>query len=141
MVERATAVVLDPSRYRPFPEVAAVLAELRAARVPVGIVSNFDDFLFEILRETGLDAQFPVVVTSYREGVCKPDPTIFQPALDALGSDRAVSYFVGDSVHSDMGGAKRAGLHGVLVDREGVHEGYRGTRIGSLLELTALLGL
>ncbi|WP_181727380.1 HAD family hydrolase [Streptomyces sp. PT12] len=137
----AAAVVTQPRRYGVFPDVAPVLDLLAASGLPVGIVSNFDELLFDILRATGLDSWFPVVVTSYRTGVPKPDPLIFGEALRRTGMDPARTYHVGDSLHSDMGGARAAGLRGVLLDRTGAHPGYAGARIASLLDLPALLGL
>lgn len=141
LAESVAWTVLEPRSYRPFPEVTGVLARLAGAGTRVGIVSNFDDLLFDILRHTGLAAAFPVVVTSYRTGVCKPDPRIFHAALRATGAVAADTWYVGDSPYSDMGGARAAGLRGVLVDRDGVHRDYAGTRIASLTGLVPLLGL
>ncbi|KAA6223789.1 HAD family hydrolase [Streptomyces albofaciens JCM 4342] len=132
-------VIVEPRNYRVFPDVPEVLAGLAASGTAVGIVSNFDDLLFDILRCTRLDAAFPVVVTSYRSGVSKPDPRIFHQALSAMKADPGSACYVGDSVYSDMGGARAAGLRGILIDRDGTHHDYTGTRITSLLGLPALL--
>ncbi|MFI1421950.1 HAD family hydrolase [Streptomyces sp. NPDC020731] len=139
--ERAVTAVLAPGNYRVFDEVTGLLADLVAARVPIGIVSNFDDLLVDILRTTGLEQVFTTVVTSYRFGVCKPDPRIFHEAVGAIRTSPASTCYVGDSVYSDMGGARNAGLYGVLVDREGLHGDYSGHRIGSLAEVRGLLPL
>ena len=53
--------------------------------------------------------------------------------------DPARTYYVGDSLYSDMEGARAAGLRGVLIDRTDTHPEYAGTRISSLLELQALV--
>ena len=53
------------------------------------------------------------------------------------GDDRIL--YVGDSVVMDVGGARAAGLHPVLVDPYDDHVGAEFTRITSLAELPALL--
>lgn len=141
IAEQAAVAVTEPWRYQLFPETSVVLSRLAEARVPVGIVSNFDDLLFDILRATGLDQAFPVVVTSHRVGVYKPDPRIFSEALSAARMDPERTYYVGDSLYSDMEGARRSGLRGVLIDRQDAHPEYDGARITSLLELYDLLGM
>ncbi|QLE75588.1 HAD family hydrolase [Streptomyces rectiverticillatus] len=133
--------VVEPANYRLFLDVPAVLDRLAAAGIPVGIVSNFDDLLFEIHHHTGLHRWFRVVVTSYRTGISKPDPRIFHRALRTMGADPSRTCYVGDSVYSDMGGARAAGLQGILIDRAGAHAGYPGSRISTLRQLPGFLGL
>ena len=53
-------------------------------------------------------------------GVSKPDPAYFDAVLAALGvADRSRVLVVGDSLSSDIAGAKNAGLAGCLYDPEG----------------------
>lgn len=47
--------------------------------------------------------------------VGKPSPVFFQEALATTGATPPQAVMVGDDVESDVGGAQRAGLHGVLV--------------------------
>jgi HAD superfamily hydrolase (TIGR01458 family) len=49
------------------------------------------------------------------EVVGKPTAAYFQAALAELGAAPGEAVMVGDDVESDIGGAKRLGLHGVLV--------------------------
>jgi 2-haloacid dehalogenase len=53
---------------------------------------------------------FRSIVISEEAGVAKPDPRIFRPALEAIGVEAADVLFVGDSVTSDMAGARNAGM-------------------------------
>jgi len=53
---------------------------------------------------------FSSIVISEEVGIAKPDPRIFRPALEKLGIDAADVLFVGDSVTSDMAGARNAGM-------------------------------
>jgi len=45
----------------------------------------------------------------------KPEPLFFQAALEAIGVAPAEAIMVGDDIETDIGGAQRAGLRGVLV--------------------------
>ncbi|MFI1189008.1 HAD family hydrolase [Streptomyces californicus] len=141
IAEAAARTILRPANYAVFPDVAPVIERLAAERVPVAIVSNFDDLLFDVLGHTGLDTAFDTVLTSYRTGISKPDPRIFHLAAEAIGKDPATLLYVGDSVYSDMGGARAAGMRGVLIDRDGRNPTYTGDTIASLPGLLPHLGL
>lgn len=139
-IARAAAdVITDPESYRLFPEVTAVLTDLRSRDVPVAIVSNFDDLLFDILDHTGLTVHFPIVISSYRYGVSKPDPRIFEPAMAALRAHPDKTCYIGDSISTDMAGAKSASLQGILIDRENEYPDFSGLRISSLSGLEKFL--
>lgn len=45
----------------------------------------------------------------------KPDPAFFGTAVEALGVETGQVVMIGDDIHTDVGGAQRAGLTGVLV--------------------------
>jgi 2-haloacid dehalogenase len=95
------------------PEVPEFLATVRA---PVCIVSNADhaDILAALARH---GIQVADVVTSQEVGCYKPHPRIFDMALERTGWRRARVLHVGDSLHSDVGGARAAGLRAGWVNR------------------------
>lgn len=103
--------------WRCFPEVPDVLARLRDKGYRLAVVSNFDSRLPGILRAVGIDAFMDAIIYSSRAGSAKPDPAIFQQALDALGIAPEQALHVGDSVEADVGGAKAAGLKALLISR------------------------
>ena len=49
-------------------------------------------------------------------GVEKPDPRIFQIALERAGLEPSEAAYVGDLYSIDVLGARAAGLHAVLMD-------------------------
>ena len=113
----ARRVVADLTTRRLYPEVAVALDSLRA-RVPLGIVSNADDaFLSGTLAHNGL--AFDLVVYSEAERIYKPDPRLFQRALDRLGAAPDQVLYVGDSPSEDIAGAEAAGMPTVWVNRDG----------------------
>ncbi|MEO8902515.1 MAG: HAD family hydrolase [Polyangiaceae bacterium] len=77
--------------------------------VPVGIISNSEGRLAELVEELGKTALFRVVVDSGRLGIDKPDARIFQHAARALGVPLADIVHVGDAWEADVIGAREAG--------------------------------
>ena len=127
----------------PIAENIAALRELHAAGVPIGVVSNASGQIEELLRRGGVCQVGPgdhvpvlVIIDSHVVGVAKPDPTIFDHALELLpGIDRSRIAYVGDSVTMDVGGARAAGLHPILLDPFDDHPGADFDRIRSLADL------
>jgi 2-haloacid dehalogenase/putative hydrolase of the HAD superfamily len=121
---RALGVKLDPRPYVQHlidywrdpplqPETRGVLAALP---VPTCIVSNVDaDDLRCALARHGLRVDH--VVTSEETRSYKPDPHIFEVALERTGWRRERVMHVGDSLHSDIGGARAASIRGAWVNR------------------------
>jgi putative hydrolase of the HAD superfamily len=127
----------------PIPESVAALRALHEAGMPVGVVSNASGQIEEVLRRSGVcqvgegpATPVRVVVDSHVVGIAKPDPAIFEPALLHFpGVDRQRVAYVGDSVTMDIGGARAAGLHPILLDPHGDHAGADFERITTLEEL------
>jgi HAD superfamily hydrolase (TIGR01509 family) len=91
---------------KPIAGMFELVAELRARDVPVGIISNSEGHLAELVAELGYSALFPVVIDSGRVGVDKPNPRIFQLAAEALGVPLAEIVHVGDAWEADVLGAR-----------------------------------
>jgi putative hydrolase of the HAD superfamily len=91
-----------------------------------------------------LEPLFPVIVVSEEAGVWKPDPGIFEIALERSGIAAQDTIYVGDSAEHDVPGAHAAGLRAVWVNRLGID--WPGARppdaeISDLYQLLALLGI
>lgn len=110
--------------------------------LPVCIVSNADraDIETALARH---DLRVAQVVTSEEVRSYKPAPKIFETALRQTGWRRAHVMHVGDSLHSDVGGARAVGLRTGWVNRaHRIHDigNHRPDHeFGDLLELTALV--
>jgi putative hydrolase of the HAD superfamily len=76
----------------------------------LGIVSNFYGNLVTVCHNAAIRPLFSAIVDSVRVGCVKPDPRIFQSALDELGVTPADALFVGDSLPRDMAGARAMGM-------------------------------
>ena len=93
---------------------ADLLARLRPS-YRIGIVSNFYGNLHAVCDEAGLTPSIGVAVDSTLVGCKKPDPRIFQAALDALETAPEDTVFVGDSMRRDMAGARAMGMRHVWL--------------------------
>lgn len=93
----------------PLAGVLDALARLDAAGVPMVCVSNWDAGLPAHLERLGIGRYLRGVVASGAVGVAKPDPRIFDVAVDLLGVARDVIGHVGDEP-VDRAGALAAGL-------------------------------
>ncbi len=125
---------------RPAPGARDALARVVGTGIPVGIVSNADGTVAQILRTheimqvgpgPGVDVR--CIIDSGEVGVDKPDPRIFRIALDALDVAAERSWYVGDTPAIDIVGARDAGLSPILLDPEGLHadaDFARATSVG-----------
>lgn len=128
------------------PHNIAAVAQLAATGRPLAIVSNNDGTAERQMVEFGVCQIGPgplaavvAVVDSGLVGIRKPDPAIFTPALEALGTAPGRTLYVGDTVHADVLGARAAGLAVVQLDPYDDHAGFDHDRVADLDELVAVL--
>lgn len=88
-----------------YDDVLPVLKALREKGVRVAMLSNVGFDLSPTLARTGVGELLDGVVMSYAVGAVKPDPAIFQNALDALGLPASEVLMVGDAWQDDAGAA------------------------------------
>ena len=107
-----------PAYWTLYPETLGTLKTLKERGYELGIVSNFDSRLFNVLRGLGLAELFDTVTISSLAHAAKPAPRIFRLALDKHAMDAGDAVHVGDSRRDDVEGARKAGLQAVLLERE-----------------------
>jgi putative hydrolase of the HAD superfamily len=123
----------DPAGYRLFDDVRPALEELAGRGVTLGVVSNFEPWLEDVLALQEVDHLFAAVAISGRLGVAKPDPAIFRWAVQEAGADPAATVHVGDQPVNDVDAARAVGLTPVLIDRFARYPEPNGThRVESL---------
>ena len=93
------------------------LRELRARGLRTAIVSNCDHSTRPIVDELGLEREADAVVLSFEVGVAKPDPAIYQAALDALAARPEEAVFVDDQA-AYCDGAEAIGIRSFLILRD-----------------------
>lgn len=123
-----------------FPETAEVLDDLRNQGFKMGVISNFDDRIYTVMRSLGILSYFDTVTISSETGYCKPDPQIFAAAVRAIGEVSSQILLVGDSLHDDVEAGIRAGLKAVLIDRTDRYDSANHVqRISTLKKLLPIL--
>lgn len=104
--------------FRPYPDVQVFLERAVAGGVSLAVVTNGpSDLQRDKLHALGVGKLIKVVVISGEHGVAKPDPAIFQLALDELEVDPKDAWCVGDSLATDVAGAHRAGVTAIWLNR------------------------
>jgi len=98
------------------PETPAALDCLKEAGYRLAVISNADGRVEALIQGAGIRDRFEFVMDSDLEGVEKPDPEIFLRGCMRLGVDPGESLYVGDLYPVDVLGARKAGLHAVLMD-------------------------
>ena len=91
----------------------ALLESLRERGLKLGLVSNAFDpgwLLHRDLEQMGLADRLDFAVFSSEVGFRKPDPRIFERALEALGVAPENALFVGDRLYEDVRGAGELGM-------------------------------
>jgi len=92
------------------------LLKSNSHNIPWGIVTNADRTQRDRLQTLRLPSSPAAFLISEEVGLSKPDPRIFDLALEELGvADRRRSVMIGDDPSVDIEGARAAGLCTVLI--------------------------
>lgn len=121
-IEQAIAQYVASYRLARQP-VAGSLQLLQAlhGRVHIAIVTNnITAEQKEKLQECGLEPFVDTLVTSEDVGAIKPDPAIFESALQRIGCSAQEAVMLGDAWSADIIGAQRAGIRAVWLNRTGM---------------------
>jgi putative hydrolase of the HAD superfamily len=100
----------------PDPEAEPALRLVEERGVRAAVISNSNGSVRRILTELGLARYLEFVLDSGELGIEKPDPRIFQLALDRAGVEPARAIYVGDLYSIDVLGARAVGMTPVLLD-------------------------
>ncbi|MBW8270546.1 haloacid dehalogenase type II [Caldovatus aquaticus] len=126
-----------------YPEVPAVLRALRAAGVPVAILSNgAPGMLAEACEAAGIAALLDAVLSVEEVGVFKPDPRVYRLAVRHFGAEPEEMAFVSANPW-DAQAALANGFRAVRVNRADDPDEYalRGAGVPELRDLAPLPGL
>ena len=126
-------------RWQPYPDVVPTLSKLAEAGFKIGLVSNWDTRLGSLSVETGLSKYLDFVISSASVGLLKPQPQIFELALERAGVVAEQTLHVGDHYYADIMGARSVGITPVLLDRKGTVSKADCLVINNLYELVNYL--
>ncbi len=119
--------VLQPlleERYQPkkmvLDDVKPTLKKLKNQGYVLGLVTNRSDPVDEELEEYGFIPFFDFYFAAGEIDIWKPDPGIFEHALNLAGSKSEESTYIGDNYYTDVIGARNAGIYPILYDPRSV---------------------
>lgn len=120
-------------------DVRRVLPELKKAGYTMAVISNRDRPFQDVLDSHGLSEFFDFSLAGGDVDIYKPDPGIFEHALQRANLTPQETVYVGDNYFADVIGSRRAGLQPVLYDPSGIFVDVDATIIQSFDELQAVI--
>ena len=96
----------------PQPRLKETMAALHGMGIRLGVVSNIisTTLVPYALKEYGIEAYMECVVMSSQVGIRKPDPRIFEIAMNQMHATATETGYVGDTISRDVLGSRNAGL-------------------------------
>lgn len=130
----------------PYPDAVDCLRRLHRI-FHIGVIANQAPGTEERLRRFGLLPFIDLIVASAEEGVAKPDPMIFQIALERAHCEPEHAVMIGDRLDNDIAPANAIGMMTVRIKQgfsryaEPQHEGEKPhITVCSLLEIAEVFG-
>ena len=104
----------DINNEKLYPNTAETL-KLLSKKYNIGIIANQPEGTARRLKKYGLLPYIKLVVSSFEEGVAKPDERIFRIALQRAGCAADNAVMIGDRVDNDILPAKKVGMYTVWI--------------------------
>lgn len=119
--------LVTQAHWIPEPDALTVLAQLRDQGYRLALISNAaDDPNTQVLVDKlGAREFFEVIISSAALGVRKPNPKIFQTALECMKLPPERVAMVGDTLGADILGAHNAGIFSIWIKRRADTPGNR----------------
>jgi putative hydrolase of the HAD superfamily len=111
-----------------FPYAEQTLIELKSCGIKMALITNGEAEMQRAkVEKTGLEKYFPVCLIEGELGYGKPDPRIFQLALDSLQVSSTSTWMVGDRLEFDILGAQKMGIFSIWNDyaKKGLPKGSK----------------
>lgn len=102
------------NQVEPYADVAPVLARLRREARVVAVTNGNAE-----VEQTPLRGAFDRVLTAAEAGAMRPDPALFELAMDWAGAGPTQTLHVGDDPARDVDAARRIGVTAVWINRNG----------------------
>lgn len=98
----------------PFPNLINMLGKLKKNNLILGMITNgIGKFQMDNIKALGIEKYFEVILISEWEGIKKPEPQIFNRAMEQLKILPYEGIFVGDHPVNDVKGAQNVGMKGI----------------------------
>ena len=104
------------------------------------ITNGFEEVQHTKLNGSGMEPYFETLTVSEEVGVKKPNPEIFQYALQKAHATAEESLMIGDEMAVDIDGARAAGIDQIFFNATGENiEGERTYEVHTLLEIKNII--
>lgn len=119
VIEGTKAFAEEFKRYVSLDEEAVEVLQKLHGKYKLGIISNISipELAWELLEKFDLKKYFDTIIISGDVNSRKPHPEIFKKALKNVGVKPSEAIFVGDTISTDIKGAKDVGMYTILIKR------------------------
>jgi putative hydrolase of the HAD superfamily len=132
-------VHLSPQKKHVFPGAHQTLAYL-SKKYPLHIITNgFVEVQHSKLKNSQLTDYFSMILCTEELGVNKPNPIVYQTALERTNALPSESLMIGDNLETDILGAQNCGIKTVHFNPSKIVHDIKTTEIQDLTELCLLL--
>lgn len=104
----------NPNASMPYPDAAEVLQRLKACGMRIGVISDIHYHLAPLFEHYDLGQFIDSYTLSFEHAIQKPNPRLFELALEQLGVTAAETLMVGDRPERD-GGAAAVGITTLIL--------------------------
>lgn len=122
-----------------------VLSSLKSKGYKTGLISNCLIETTTIWKEMSLAQLIDIAVFSCLVGLMKPNPRIYQIAMERLAVEPGDCLYIADGIGQELASASQVGMHAVLIRISGedsydpYREDWNGPVISSLREVLTLV--
>ena len=99
------------------------------------ITNGFEEAQERKMQNSKIRSYFKTVTNSEMVGVKKPNPKIFNYALNSAEANPNESIMIGDSLEADIAGAQKVGMRTIHFDYKDIHNGDGNVRVKRLKAL------
>ena len=130
-------VFRDGSNWKIYEDVieSQIFRKLKERKIILGIISNWDSRLTSTLVSLKLAEHFNFILPSAVVGSAKPDKKIFAEAVRLSGIEPHEACHIGNEIKTDFDGARNAGIHAILLDRDNQFDESIQPKVRSFFEL------
>ena len=132
-------IQLLPENNRLFDGTIEVLEYLEGKYKLHIITNGFADVQYKKINNSNIGGFFKTITNSEMAGVKKPNPIIFEYALNLAQANRENSVMIGDCLEADVQGALDAGLDAIFFNDKKIQVKQNIKQVNHLLELKKYL--
>lgn len=116
----AKDIVYNTSKYVFYDDVKEVIPRLKN-KYKMAVVSDAWPSLENVFIDADMKKYFEIIVISTKIGTLKPDPKMYETAIENLNVNNSEAIFIDDNINNCLG-AERLGIKSILMSRENYDE-------------------